>query len=341
MAHAALVRLRAATAAAAVALAWTAGADVRTSTQPGAASASVSASAPAPASAPATVEASRAPEPRASTPRSPAAALDDRVRAGRHWRLDTPRGPVHVWAPAEYDAVTAATVVFVHGYWVDVDEAWGWYRLAQQFALSGINALFIAPEAPSAKWDPIAWPALGELVRAVATRVEVAMPGRRLVAVGHSGAYRTLARWLAEPALDTVVLLDAAYEDYGLLPWLRASPERRLVNIAYETGRFSSYLHRQIPGTVRVDGLPPGGLPDARVLYVRTEAGHWPLVTDGVALPLALRAIAVPAVGSGPLDPVLGPLLGPLLGLPPPDPALALDWLARPPFAPRIDELPR
>jgi hypothetical protein len=233
-------------------------------------------------------------------------ALDQRVAAGRHWRLDTARGAVHVWVPADYDAQTAAAVVFVHGYWVGIDEAWDSYRLAEQFALSGINAMFIAPEAPATKWEPIAWPSLADLIRTVADRVDAALPAHRLIAVGHSGAYRTLAPWLANPALDTVVLLDAMYTDYGVLGWVRASKQRRLVNIAYETCRYSDYLHRRLPSTRRVDGLPPDGLPDARILYVRTGAGHWELVTDGVALPLALRAIGVPRLASLPATLPLG-----------------------------------
>lgn len=294
-------------------------ADVRTPTVLGVSSASI--------------EPSHAPELGVPAPRTPGDVLDERVQAGQHWRLETAHGAVHVWVPAHYDAATAATVVFVHGYWIDVDEAWASYRLAQQFALAGINALFIAPEAPAAKWEPIAWPSLLELVRTVADNVAVAMPAGRLVAVGHSGAYRTLAAWLAAPALDTVVLLDALYTEFGLLPWMRASKQHRLVNIVYETGRFSNYLHRRLPSTRRVDGLPPGGLPDAPILYVRTEVGHWPLVTDGVALPLALRATGVPPVVAAPLDLPLG--------LPPrtDDVLPTLDWLVVLPFVQRITEL--
>lgn len=262
----------------------------------------------------------RAPEPDAID-----AVLDDHVRAGRHWRLDTDRGAVHVWVPADYDAATAATVVFVHGYWIDVDEAWASYRLAQQFALSGINAMFIAPEAPAAKRVRLAWPSLDALVRTVAAQLEIAMPTQRLVAVGHSGAYRTLAAWLATPALDTVILLDAVYAEYSFAPWARKSTQHRLVNIVYETGRFSDILHRRLRDTRRVDGLPPDGLPDARILYVKTDVGHWNLVTDGVALPLALRAIGVPSVASAPRNLPLG--------LPPRELPAVIDWLAYSPLA--------
>jgi len=281
----------------------------------------------------ASIEPRHAPELAVPAARSPEDVLDERVQAGQHWRLETEHGAVHVWAPADYDAATAATIVFVHGYWIDVDEAWTSYRLAQQFALSGINALFIAPDAPAAKWARIAWPSLPELMRTVAGNVAVAMPAGRLVAVGHSGAYRTLAAWLATPALDTVVLLDALYTEFGLLPWMRASKQHRLVNIVYETGRFSNYLHRRLPGTRRVDGLPHSGLPDAPILYVRTDVGHWPLVTDGVALPLALRAIGVPPVASAPLDLPLG------LPPRPDDVPPTLPWLTTLSFVRQISEL--
>jgi hypothetical protein len=259
-------------------------------------------------------------EPSAAPP--PADVLAQRVAAGRHWRIATERGPVHVWIPDGYDAATAATIVFVHGYWINVDQAWASYRLAEQFALSGINAMFVAPEAPRSKWSRIAWPSLGDLVDAVAGGIDIPMPAARLVAVGHSGAYRTLAEWLANSSLDTVVLLDALYVDYGLLPWVRASPQHRLVNIVYETGQNSNYLHYRLPATRRVNGLPRGGLPDAPILYIRTAVGHWPLVTDGVALPLALRAIGVPPVASAPRDLPLG------LPLRPGD--LPASWFTRP-----------
>lgn len=263
-------------------------------------------------------------------PRPGDAVLDERVEAGRHWRLDTSRGAVHIWIPDGYDPATAAAVVFVHGYWISVDDAWDDYRLPQQFALSGINAMFIAPEAPTSKWRSIAWPSLGELIRSVGQGVDVAMPARRLVVAGHSGAYRTIAAWLGTPALDTVILLDALYVDSGVLPWMRQSADHRLVNIVYETGRVSNYVHSRLPGTLRVEGLPGVRLPPARVLYVRTDVGHWELVTGGVALPLALRAIDVPAVASAPIDLPLG--LSPR-----PAPA-EVGWSPPQPFATRITE---
>jgi hypothetical protein len=244
-------------------------------------------------------------------PAPPRIAADDEVleamaKAGRHWRIETEHGPIHVWIPENYDARTAATIVFVHGYHVDVDEAWRDYRLDQQFALSGDNAMFIAPLSPREKWSPITWPSLNALLATVKANVDVAMPTKRLVVAGHSGAYRTLALWLANDRLDTVVLLDALYGDYRFSPWVRESTAHRLVNIAYETDRYSDIMHRLLPSTVRVIGLPEDGFPTARILYAKTTVGHYPLVTDGIALPLALRAIEVPSVQGARFDLPLG-----------------------------------
>jgi hypothetical protein len=140
------------------------------------------------------------------------------------------------------------------------------------------------------------WPSLDGLLAAVSAGTGKHMPHGRLVAMGHSGAYRTIVLWLANRALSTVVLLDGAYGELDrFAEWVRASRNHRFINIAYETQAYSDFMHHAMPGTVRVDGLPDTDFDDsardARVLYVRTDIGHWPLVTGGVAIPTALRAL--------------------------------------------------
>ena len=233
-------------------------------------------------------------------------SLDELARRGQSWRLDTDHGAIRVWIPTNYDPATAATIVFVHGYRTDCDTAWTEYRLPEQFALSGINAMFVVPEAPDGKHAKLAWASLDALVARVGQGVDVAMPEGRLVAVGHSGAYRTLVPWLANKRLDTVVLLDAVYGEYRFAPWVRRLESHRLLNIAYETSRYSDVMHRRLPTTRRVAGLPLFGFPDARIVYAKTDVGHWKLVTDGVALPMALRALDLPFVHGAPLELALG-----------------------------------
>lgn len=216
--------------------------------------------------------------------------------ADSHWRLETDRGPVHVWIPDGYDAKTAVTVVFVHGYDTNVDTAWSEYKLRDQFEASGLNAMFIAGRAPRSLKYGVSWISLADLVKTVAAGVATHMPEGGIVAVGYSGAYRTLVHWLDNPALETLVLLDAAYgEEDQFMKWTRADKHHRLINIASDTRDESNWMHAHLPDTRRVNGLRPPWSDEvraSRVLYVRTRIGHLPMITGGVALPLALSAVA-------------------------------------------------
>jgi hypothetical protein len=97
-----------------------------------------------------------------------------------------------------------------------------------------------------------------------------------------------------------------------LAPALQAAPpdQRRL-----DTRRWTDRFHRSLPGTRVVEGFPPpeagtlpDGLRDARILYIRASRGHMDLVTDGVALPMILRALRAPLVGDRPRNAPLSPL---------------------------------
>src|SRR6185503_17480091 len=90
-------------------------------------------------------------------------AASDVVAGGRHVRFETEHGAVHVWRPRGYDRATAGIVVYVHGYFTDVDKAWEEHALAEQFAASRQNALFIVPEAPAGKAEEVRWMKLAEL----------------------------------------------------------------------------------------------------------------------------------------------------------------------------------
>ncbi len=221
----------------------------------------------------------------------------------KHVRLRTAHGPVHVWTPARYDATTAGVVVYVHGFYTGVDRAWRKHHLARQFAASGINALFIACEAPRNGRHPVQWPRLGELLDTVAADLGHALPAGPVIAVGHSGAHRTLSLWLAEDRIDTIVLVDALFSEAApFRDWLAADPHRRLIDVAADTRRWTDALHAELPETVVFDRFPSArvgrlrGARKARVVYVHSQIDHMSLVTGGVALPMLLRAVRLPVV---------------------------------------------
>jgi hypothetical protein len=241
------------------------------------------------------------------------------VRQGAALRIAAPAGPIHVWRPAGYRPETAATVVYVHGYYTDVDTAWRDHQLPEQFASSAVNAVFIAPEAPNGLRQLVQFRDLGELLRTVEDALGEPRPSGPLIVVGHSGAYRTLLAWLDYPPIDTVILVDALYGDFDeFRDWLLAGAARRLVTIGDDTVRWTEDYARAIAGTVEVDRVPPGpetGLdfwpPEARTarhLYVRSQIGHMGQVTGGVLLPMLLRLEAVELLGSAPWTHPLGEL---------------------------------
>ena len=226
-------------------------------------------------------------------------AIEGAIVPGIHTRLETAHGVVHVWSPEGYKRETAAVVVYIHGYHVTVDDAWWAHGLPEQFGASGINALFIVCEAPSDPADPVRWSSTTELLRAVESGLGEPVPKGPVAAIGHSGAFRTLAQWLGDPRLGTVVLLDAGYGFKApYLDWIRSAAHRRLITVASDTLAWTTALHRFLPSTHTVDGFAPweptelAMLQAQRILHIRTDLDHWQVVT--VALPATLRLLRAP-----------------------------------------------
>lgn len=251
--------------------------------------------------------------PRAVSGPSPAASADagadagrDAARpTGRHWRVRTGNGPVHVWMPEGYEPASAGTVVYVHGYYSNVDQAWRDHRLAAQFAASGRNALFIVPEAPVRHRHEVRWRDLGALIRAVRQQLGLARPWGPVVAIGHSGAYRTLIPWLDYPPLERVILLDGLYgHQQHFAEWLeepRAEPNR-LTLVGIDTLRWSEPWARRLGQAHTLDWVPdraaeldPRALA-ARLLYIRSQYGHMDIVKAGRVIPVVLQATRLPAL---------------------------------------------
>jgi hypothetical protein len=235
--------------------------------------------------------------------------VESLVADGKHWRLTTPAGPVHVWVPKKYNPKRAETIIYVHGYYIYVDGAWSEHHLPEQFAAAGVNAMFIACEAPSGPTENVAWPQLADLLATVEKGIGQPTPRGRIVAMGHSGAFRTLLDWLPEKELDTVVLLDAAYgEVEKYRDWVLGDEKRRLIDVGdLSTREWTDQLHAALPDTMVLDHFPTleEGLPRsasrARILYIKSTLGHFPLVTGGIAIPMILRALRAPRVLRKPL----------------------------------------
>jgi hypothetical protein len=224
--------------------------------------------------------------------------VQDKIAGGDHWRLVTEHGIVHVFRPKGYRAETAGLVVYVHGYYTNVDGAWTQHHLADQFVASQQNALFVVPEAPDGNAQSVFWTSLGELITESTRMAKLVRPPGPLVAVAHSGGFRTLVPWLDYHLLDCIILLDALYgneDDFRV--WLDTARgnANKLVLVAADTIRWTEPLVEEMGDAVEYDRLPrsEGELDDrARTdpfLYYRAQYGHMELVESGKVVPLLLQ----------------------------------------------------
>jgi hypothetical protein len=219
------------------------------------------------------------------------------LHGGRATRLVTPRGPVHLWIPRGYARASAATIVYVHGYFVDADGAVRAHRLFDAFARSRRNALFVVPEAPSSRADEVRTPALGPLVRESCAGARLGVPDGPWIAVGHSGGYRTLSGWLDEPRLDVVVLLDAAYGDVGPFTRWGQGRERRLIVVSSLTREKSRAIVGAFAAPRTIVDWPSRVLPRGpAIVHAESALEHGALVERPEVLGALLARLPAPPV---------------------------------------------
>jgi hypothetical protein len=233
----------------------------------------------------------------------------DRVSGGAHWRLQTEKGPIHVWQPRGYDPTTAGTVIYVHGYYTNVDGAWVQQALGEQFATSKANALFIVPEAPSGSNEEVLWPVLPDLLKEVERQLPGIKAREPIVVAGHSGAWRTFGNWTEDrdgKQVDVFILLDALYglED-KFQSWLArhaGSDEPCMTLVSKDTANRVAQFLEKVPTARRRAGLPETyrdltpAERNAPVLEITSDLGHTEIVTSGQVLPVLLHRSPLKAV---------------------------------------------
>jgi hypothetical protein len=217
---------------------------------------------------------------------------------GQHWcyAAGKGRGNVHLWTPAGYDPKTAVTVVYVHGHDLDapkrgaahyVDRVWETHRLAEQFAESGIGALFVAVEGPLNDWQKVKWTSLGDLLKSVKRQGGIAPPSV-VVAAAHSAGIFTVMRWLDDDRLAHVIALDALYQDSPkrLTHWYRAASRNRLTLVGADSVGW-----RVSPMAKPLGCKADLGSKAACATLVDGALDHMTVVKGGNILPLALARI--------------------------------------------------
>ena len=231
-------------------------------------------------------------------------AVPDPDAGGRSWRVESDLGSVYAWQPAGYDANTAGLVIYVHGYGASLDEVWREHGLAQQFAASERNALFIVPESPRSNSEAVRFASLDRLLSAV-REGGIETPAGPIAVAGHSGAFRTIVCWLSDRRLRDLILLDGVYgRDAPFRAWIRpvkGRPAKKLVLVGAVTARTSERLARRYPTAARRNGIPEDVSAFTRrelkapILYLRSQYEHMEIVLSGRVLPLLLRLTTLTA----------------------------------------------
>lgn len=216
------------------------------------------------------------------------------LAGGLHAHWATRQGPVHLWCPSglarSLEAENAAgrrglqplgpdVVVYVHGYWDDVNSAFAEHRLAEQFAASGVPALFVVVSAPSGPRQPVRVRDLDGLLAELQERAGLPLLAGQVLIVGHSGAYRTIWPWLASARTREIVLLDAFYgatEPLERWLWRRGGERLRIVSRSTQA-RAEAWLGALTPP------LRPW------VQHELAGCSHQAIVTGGVWLERVLR----------------------------------------------------
>lgn len=190
-------------------------------------------------------------------------------------RVQTPNGPVYVGKPEGYTG--SAVIAYVHGYYVNVDQAVAQYKLFDQFDKSGVKAIFVVPEAPSGNEQGVFFSSLEQLLS------QIGVNASSVSAVAHSGGYRTVLKWLGSPLLKSVVLLDALYGGVNDFAAWAAKPGHKLVSVVVtDKPTTNSKIIAQKPN----------------VSVVTAHATHMGLVTSGAYIPQFVRLVGSAALGA-------------------------------------------
>lgn len=238
-------------------------------------------------------------------PPTPAAALiartvetewvDEVLDEGRYVRFGTKdAGPVHVWKPRAYRKESAGVVVYLHGFFTDVDAAVREHRLITKFRDSARNAVFVVPQTRSWRTDALYWPKLDELITAVEKRSKI-NAGGSVIVLAHSGGYRNVVEWLADERVKTVVLIDGMYgNEKELSAWLEL-PGHQLVLVGYDTQQRIDWFVKKNPA-VELETLPfmydpmPAKAKGAKVISLHSERfDHMGLVENEKLIPWLLH----------------------------------------------------
>ena len=215
---------------------------------------------------------------------------------------------VAIFIPKGFRAGNTTDLVFYfHGWRNNVDDTFAKYRLAEQFAASGVNAVLVLPEGPKNAPDSFGGrleetgvfsSLVDDILATLKARgvIETTRPGS-IVLAGHSGAYRVMAFILARggltPNIREVYLFDALYgQTEKFAHWIEHSSGRLVVihtpegGTRAQTADFMDDLRAwNVPFTaVAESSVTPDLLRKSRLVFIESTLAHDDVVAGGEQL---------------------------------------------------------
>jgi len=188
-------------------------------------------------------------------------------------------------------------VVYVHGWYNNIDSACAQFKLIEQFADSKVNAIFVFPEGPKNAPDSFGGKledkdGLKNLLSDVTAylisvkKISAEKIGKIILA-GHSGAYRALAFSLMRGGLieniSDVILFDALYAHTEKFAYWIDNYSGRFINIYTEDGgtkNESLNLIQDLDGWgknflhIEETALQSNDLSENKIIFIHTELTH-------------------------------------------------------------------
>ncbi len=193
---------------------------------------------------------------------------------------------------------TLDVVVYLHGWGNSIDTATAKFRLAEQFAESGKNAVFVFPEGPKFAPDSFGGKLedscglqrlLSETLAVLQRTKNIKARLGNVVLSGHSGAYRAIAFMLLRGGVPVreVWLFDALYgQTEKFTHWLEHDCKRlrgRFINIYTDDGGTKAESEKlmedlaawRIPYSLKSEAeLTKQNLKRSPVVFIHTELTH-------------------------------------------------------------------
>jgi hypothetical protein len=225
---------------------------------------------------------------------------------------------VAIFVPKGFRAGDATNLVFYfHGWRNNVDNTLKQYRVAEQLAASGVNAVLVLAEGPRNSPDSFGGKLedagvfsglVSDVLATLKTRglVSTTQPGS-IVLAGHSGAYRVMAFILTRGGLTAnireVYLFDALYgQTEKFAHWLDRSPGKLVDIYTPEGGTRDESL--SLMDDLRAWDVPFAAVPESavtedvlrknRLVFIDSPLAHDDVVAKNEQLRAFLTASGLP-----------------------------------------------